>query len=182
MVHFKHLSLAIAGSLFLAACGETAFQDAFDAGKYSPDETKVRSGQPLTTPPDLQLRPPSGVAPQQPVVASRAPVQTAPPQYGTAQPQPQYGAPQQPQYGAAPQQPRQAYVPPANGQAPAGVAQRPDAFTKNGISHYKADGTKKTQQEMLAELRAKKLAEQKKNNPNYGTVFNLPQWFKDNQT
>ncbi len=174
MVQFKHLSLAIAGSLFLAACGETAFQDAFDAGKYSPDETKVRSGQPLTTPPDLQLRPPSGVAPQEPAVASRAPVQTAPPQYGTA--------PQQPQYGAAPQQPRQAYVPPANAQTRSVVNQPVDAFTKNGISHYKADGTKKTRQELLAELRAKKLAEQKKNNPNYGTVFNLPQWFKDNQT
>ncbi len=181
MVYFKQTIIAIAGTLMLTACGETAFQDAFDAGKYSPDETKVQSNQALTTPPDLQLRPPSGVAPQQPAGAAPQPLQTAPPQYGTAPQQPQYGAPAQPQYGA-PAQPRQAYIPPAGQQPPAIGNQPVDAFTKNGISHYKADGTKKTRQELLDELSAKKRAETKRKNPNHGTIFNLPQWFKDNQT
>ncbi len=43
----------------VAGCSETGFQDFIGAGKYAPDETQVAVNQPLSVPPDLQLRPPS---------------------------------------------------------------------------------------------------------------------------
>jgi hypothetical protein len=165
------------GLTVLAGCGETAFQDAFDAGKFSPDETQVRSNKSLTLPPDLQLRAPAGgAAPQQDVASNnQPPVTTQPPQYGAAPAQPRYGAPAQPSYGA-PAQPvqRQAATPRAGGDP-----YMQNIYRKWGVSEYRADGSKKTERELIEELRQKKLAQQRAKNPNYGTVFNLPKVWSD---
>ena len=171
----------LAASVVLAGCSETGFQDFFDSGKFSPDETKVRSNQALTTPPDLQLRPPSGAAapPPNQVVTGQQPVTTQPPQYGAAPPASQqaYAQPQQP--GTQPQQP--AYPQTTTPQAGAQPARPPvtDPYARYGISKTRPDGTLKSQNELLAELRAKKLELERKKNPNYGTIFNLPNVWKD---
>src|SRR4051794_22635276 len=54
------IGLIIAG-LVLSGCSETKVQDLLDAGKSSPDETQVRTGQPLTMPPDMRLAQPGPV-------------------------------------------------------------------------------------------------------------------------
>ena len=153
----------------LAGCSETSFKDSFDLGKVSPDESKVQINRQLTIPPDLQLRPPSGAAPQQQVAATVPPVSTQPPQYGAV---PQYGT-------AQPQPQQQAYIPPANVPPAQPVVRRPDVYSRNGISRTRADGTPKTQNELIDELRALKKKQQQATNPNYGTVFNLPKVWSD---
>ena len=169
----------VAVSIVLAGCSETGFQDVFDSGKFSPDETKVRANQPLTTPPDLQLRPPSGAGAPPPgqVVTNQPPVNTAPPQYTTQAPAYQ---PQQPAY-TAPQQTQPVYTPPT--QQAAVLQQQPavsnDPYVRYGISKTRPDGTPKTQGELIEELRRKKLAREKAKNPNYGTIFNMGSIWKD---
>lgn len=162
--NFVKLS-AVLGTVVLAGCSETSFKDAFDMGKMAPDETQVQKNRSLTMPPDLQLRAPNGGAPQAPVANNVPPVTTQPPQYG----QPQ-------QYGNVPQQPQgQAYVPPTTQP----TAPAPDIYARNGIVRLRADGSKKTDAELIAELRALKKKRQQAANPNYGTVFNLPNVWKD---
>lgn len=162
-------AIVFAGIVLVAGCSETGFQDVFQAGKVSPDETQVKANRSLTLPPDLQLRAPSNAAgPQQPPVNNGvAPVTTQPPQYGTA---PQTSVPRQ----------QQAYVPPAT-QQPAPRPQPQDPYARWGISKYKADGSKKTEAELVNELRAKKKGQQKAKNPQYGTIFNLPKVWSDSQ-
>lgn len=152
----------VLGAVVLAGCSETSFKDAFDMGKLAPDETQVQQNRTLTMPPDLQLRAPNGGAQQPPVANNVPPVTTQPPQYGNA-----------PQYGNQPNQ--QAYIPPAT--QPTVPAQ--DIYTRNGISRLRPDGTKKTNAELIAELRAIKKKRQQAANPNYGTVFNLPKVWSD---
>lgn len=55
------LIFGLAGALAVAGCTETKFADMLGAGKQSPDETSVRTGQALSLPPDLQLRQPGAV-------------------------------------------------------------------------------------------------------------------------
>lgn len=168
--------------LAIAGCSETSFKDAFDMGKTSPDETTVQQNRSLTMPPDLQLRAPNGggVPPAQvATTAQQPPVSTQPPQYGTA---PQAGP--APQYGSTvPQQ--QAYLPPANASvtqpATPAAAPRQDVYSKHGISRTRPDGSKKTNAELIDELRTLKKKQQSAKNPNYGTVFNLPQVWSDSQ-
>ncbi len=160
---FNTKIFGLIGVVALAGCSENSFKDTFDMGKFSPDETKVQTNQSLTMPPDLQLRAPNGVAPQAPIANNAPPVSTAPPQYGA-----------QPQYGTQPPQ-QQAYIPPAT--QPAVPAQ--DIYARNGISRLRADGSKKTDIELINELRALKKKRQQAANPNYGTVFNLPKVWSD---
>lgn len=63
--------------------------------------------------------------------------------------------------------------------AAATPAPQGDAYERAGISKYKPDGTKKTQAELDAELREVYIAKKKAKNPNYGTVFNIGNIFKD---
>jgi hypothetical protein len=86
----KTAMLVVFGGL-VAGCSETGFQDFIGAGKYAPDETQVSAGQPLSVPPDLQLRPPSATEP--PRVASR-PAADQPPAGQLRQPQDLAAAPQ----------------------------------------------------------------------------------------
>ncbi len=54
-----------------------------------------------------------------------------------------------------------------------------DIYTEYGISKLKPDGTPKSKQELETELKTAMLARQKQQNPNYGTIFNLGNVFKD---
>lgn len=142
----------------LAACTETQFLDTLGAGKVTPDETTVKPNPQLTMPPDLSLRAPAAGDAQTPVAAPAAPAQ-APVQQAAA-------TPADP---AAPS-PTNPVVPGTNLTA----QQQLDAlYVKYGISKTKPDGTAKTFEELQEELRQAVLAEKKKQNPNYGTIWNL---------
>lgn len=64
----------------------------------------------------------------------------------------------------------------------AAVPARPattDPYEKYGISKFNADGTKKSDGQLREELRKAVLAEKRKTNPNYGTVRNIGELFRD---
>ena len=106
--------------------------------------------QDLTMPPDLRLAPP-GTAP--------AAVETpAPATYDNSLATTAPAAPAAP--SAAP-------------------ATMQDKYTKAGISLNKPDGTKKSNAELDTELRTIYLAKKRQQNPNYGSVFNMGNIFKD---
>ena len=54
-----------------------------------------------------------------------------------------------------------------------------DVYERYGISKFHPDGTPKTQTELQAELKKAYLAKKQQKNPNYGTVFNIGNIFKD---
>jgi hypothetical protein len=54
-----------------------------------------------------------------------------------------------------------------------------DVFAQNGISRYHPDGTAKTPGELHKELQDVYIAKKRQKNPNYGTVFNIGNIFKD---
>ena len=153
----------------VAGCSETGFQDFIGAGKYAPDETQVAVNQPLSVPPDLQLRPPSD-APQR--VAS-APQPSQPPASGDLQ-QPQdlgmspQNAPAAPQ--AQPQQQPQQL-------ASAGEPQ--DIYARWGVSRHHPDGREKSQLELNEEMRRKRDEAKRQEDPNYGTIWNLGSVWSD---
>ena len=164
--------LAIFGGL-AAGCSETGFQDIIGAGKYTPDETQVSVNQPLSVPPDLQLRPPSEEEPQQTASLPQQPASGTlqqPQDIGLA-PGAEAAAPQtaaQPQ----PQQPQQP-------QQQASVAEPQDAYARAGVSRYHPDGRKKTQIELNEEMRQKRLEAERQKDPNYGTIWNLGSIWSD---
>ena len=113
-------------------------------------EQRIAVNNELVLPPDLSLRAPgTGVAPQAP--------QAAPSYVPPAQDANLYGTP------AAPGRP----VP---GQ---------DVYEKYGISVNKPDGSRKADWELRRELRAAILADKRKQNPNYGTIWNVGELFKE---
>lgn len=163
--------LVVFGGL-VAGCSETGFQDFIGAGKYAPDETQVSVNQPLSVPPDLQLRPPSNEEPK--AVASLPPAS----QPQAAQ-QPASGGLQQPQdLTLSPQAvPAQAQPQPQQQQASAGEPQ--DVYARAGVSRYHPDGREKTQIELNAEMRKKRDEAQRQRDPNYGTIWNLGSIWSD---
>jgi hypothetical protein len=54
-----------------------------------------------------------------------------------------------------------------------------DVYTQAGISLYNADGTKKTDAQLRQELQNYYMAQKKAKNPNYGTIMNIGNIFKD---
>jgi hypothetical protein len=60
---------------------------------------------------------------------------------------------------------------------PKGTSQ--DPYEKYGISKVNADGTPKSESKLREELRQAVLAEKRKTNPNYGTVRNIGELFRD---
>lgn len=128
----------------------------------TPNQTQAAAApmrQDLTMPPDLRLPPPGTTAalPDPGAVNTQAALTTPPP--ATTAP--------------AAKSATAAAVPaaPANG---------PDSvYTNAGISLYNPDGTKKTDQQLRQELQAYYIAQKKAKNPNYGTVFNMGNIFKD---
>lgn len=167
-------AMLVLGGAILAGCSETGFQDMFGAGKYAPDETKVAVQQPLSVPPDLQLRPPSEAPPPPPQAVSSP---------ATAQPAVQ-GQMSQPNLAEAPaldQAPPQPAPQPQQGPQPQNVAanQPQDAYARYGVSRTHPDGREKTQLELNEELRQKKLELERQKNPNYGTIWNLGSVWSD---
>lgn len=109
----------------------------------------------LTMPPDLRL-----------------------PEPGTTAPAPDPGAMNNEVALAEPPPPAARTAAPAAPRSPATTA-ADDIYTQAGISLYKPDGTKKTTAELQQELQAYYIAQKKAKNPNYGTVFNIGNIFKD---
>jgi len=139
----------------LAGCGST-MRDYLE--KETPTQTTAMR-QDLTMPPDLRLPPPGTTAPApDPGALSAAPstaALTAPPAASVASKAP----------AAA---------------APAVASNSPDAIYVNaGISVTNPDGTRKTDAQLRQELQQYYLAQKKAKNPNYGTVFNIGNIFKD---
>lgn len=170
----------------LAACAETSFMDAFDAGKNTPDERLVSTNQPLSMPPDMALRQPGAAS--APAVSNGLQVQQgqratgtyqAPPPPQPAYQQPAYQQPQQPAWQNAqpapqPQPQQQALASQPN------VAAKDKIYYDNGINPYNADGTRKSPDALNAELRNKSLEKKRAANPSYGTIFNMGELWSGN--
>lgn len=107
--------------------------------------------QDLTMPPDLRL-PPPGSAPAAPEPAPASSYDN-----GLAAPAP---------------------ATPVSPVTQGGTVQQ-DKYAKAGISRTKPDGTAKTDYELDQELRQVYLARKRAQNPNYGTVMNIGNIFKD---
>jgi hypothetical protein len=166
-------------------------------GKSVPDETQVTTNNTLALPPDLQLRQPApGQTDERQVArpAVAAVPATPPDAYAAASPaQPtQVASAEQSGYDSGEQQltttPGAA---PTAAPTPLGPAvqttqktsltgnSREDAFVKFGISKTRPDGTPKTRAELDRELLEAVRAEKRRRNPNYGTMFNMGNIFKN---
>jgi hypothetical protein len=157
------LALSLMAVLAVAGCSETKMQDLLGSGKdTTPDETQVRVNRNLAMPPDLSLRPPSGEITE----------------YGEPNKVASAAAPVEPAMDQASQAPVQtaAAQPPASADA---EPPKPDVYEKYGISKVGADGKPKSQNQLWKELREAQLAEKRKQNPNYGTIWNMGNVFSD---
>jgi hypothetical protein len=157
----------------VAGCSETGFQDFIGAGKYAPDETQVAVNQPLSVPPDLQLRPPSD-EPQR--VASAPPPSQQPASGDLQQPQ-DLGLSPQDQPAASPTQVQPQPQPQPQQQASAGEPQ--DVYARWGVSRHHPDGTEKSQLELNEEMRRKRDEVKRQEDPNYGTIWNFGSIWSD---
>lgn len=159
------LALGLTAALAVAGCSETKMQDLLGSGKdATPDETQVRINRNLAMPPDLNLRPPSGEVAEygepNKVASAGAPAQPAMDQ-AQASPEPMQTAAAQPPAAGGTEPPKQ------------------DVYEKYGISKTGPDGKPKTENQLYKELRAAQIAEKRKANPNYGTIWNMGNVFKD---
>jgi hypothetical protein len=155
------LALSLMAACAVSACSETAVQDMLGSGKASvPDSSQVTVGQSLSMPPDLQLRAPSEAPVENTQVAAAQPV-------GTVQPvQPVSSSPPDPQALAGTQT--------ASTEPP-----KQDVYVRYGISKTYPDGKPKPDRILIKELHDAQLAEKRRANPNYGTVWNMGELFKD---
>jgi hypothetical protein len=117
----------------------------------APQQTRVPVGSELTLPPDLSLRAPTQTTD---AYVPNGPVEADP---------------------EAPVQ--QAVAPSVTPKRTGGSLDETLAFY--GISKIKPDGRPKTAAELNAELRKAILAEKRKTNPGYGTIFNIGEIFSD---
>ena len=184
-LHIKALRIVVVGCgpLMFAACGSLPdIEDVMGTTKHVPDESQVKVHQMLAMPPDYQLRPPTdgSDAASQPnpyalpnisadgstpaLTDPNAPAQdsittqtTAPTQVANADP----SAP-------GPQQITPGANQPAN-----------DPNTINGVSKVNPDGTPKTHRQIADELRQKRIEAKRKQNPSYGTIYNIGELFSD---
>jgi hypothetical protein len=169
---------ALAAIAILAqGCGSSSrMADMIGVSKSAPDETQIRTTQSLSMPPDLSLPPPAAeVAEEDGQLATISTgARAAPPSDATAAAAPSdTGLDDSAIADPAP-------VPQAPAQTAAAPSTDPmDPYAPYGISKTKPDGTAKTQEELYNELRAARLAEKRKANPNYGTIFNVGDLFKD---
>ena len=155
------LALSLMAALAVAGCSETKMQDLLGSGKdTTPDETQVRVNRNLSMPPDLSLRPPSGEVTEY----------GEPNQVASASP------PVQPAMDQASPQPLQTAS--ANAQASA-EPPKPDVYEKYGISKVGSDGKPKSQSQLYKELREAQIAEKRRTNPSYGTIWNMGNVFSD---
>ncbi len=165
-------AMAMIAALALGGCSETAFMDTLGLGKNAPDERLVSTNPPLSVPPDMQLRPPGEGA------AANTPSQVAAARDDLSSP-PVGGAP-----AAQASYQRQAA---ATNTAATGAAAADNGsqssfykrYTDRGISLYHPDGRKKKIYELNRELAEKIKEEKRRQNPNYGTIFNVGGLLKD---
>ncbi len=157
MKRFHFLISILACGFVVAGCSETKFLDTLGAGKSStPQETGVQTGNNLAMPPDLQLKAPGTVTETyQPNKVAAAPVDNT-------------------NYDA------DAPVAPAPvAKAPVAKVPVQDIYAQYGISKTKPDGTAKTQGELTGELKVAIRKKKQQTDPNYGTIFNIGNVFKD---
>jgi hypothetical protein len=185
--------------LTLMACAETTVMNKLGLGKAPPDESQIVTNNVLAMPPDLQLRPPSAAPADQPQAATQVAAVPATPPDAFAAPAPEASEPvaqggtngQTPYDTGEQQLSTEGEVSTAAvGTQPAvqsgqktGMSQvnpREDAYVKFGISKTRPDGTAKTQAELDRELLEAVRQEKRKQNPNYGTVFNMGELFNKN--
>jgi hypothetical protein len=184
--------------LTLVACSETTVMDKMGLGKNPPDETQVVSNNNLAMPPDLQLRPPSTEVTseaQSPSVAAAVVPATPPAAFANAAVQNEGQVPGTAEVATAEPTPYDTgeqqldtfgNSTTASGAQPAVQTTakrdlngaRQDAYQKFGISKTRPDGTPKSQAELDRELLEAVRREKRKQNPNYGTVFNIGDLFK----
>ena len=139
-------------ALALAGCSRGLLGNSNSAPSAEP---QIAVNNELTLPPDLSLRTPgTGVAPAPKYQSSAADPSSDATIYNTPAPAPAPGA-------RNPRDPMQVQL------------------DKYNISRLKPDGTVKTRDELMEELRQSVLAERRKKNPNYGTIFNAGDLFKD---
>jgi len=136
-------------ALGFVASGCTSISDVMRPG---PEEqpAQPQAYHDLSMPPDLQL----------PAPGTAVPPSTPAPAIASSEPGQVAAAPATP-YGSS------ASVPEG------------DVYERYGISKFHPDGTPKTQTELQAELKKAYLAKKQQKNPNYGTVFNIGNIFKD---
>jgi hypothetical protein len=85
-----------------------------------------------------------------------------------------------PQVAAAPQNDAiYSDAPPVTNPPKARALPGQDIYEKYGIDVNKPDGTRKSDTQLRAELRAAVQADKRKSNPRYGTIFNMRELFND---
>jgi hypothetical protein len=156
----------------------------FDLSGPAPDESEVRVHQVLSMPPDYQLRAPAdGSVPIDqegqanpyalPTLGNDGAVNAQVPADGASPPtDPNAAAPEQ-VAAADPNAPG-----PQTLSAGAETA-APQATNVGGVNPLKPDGTAKSSNEINEELRQRRLEEERRRNPNYGTIFNIGSLFED---
>ncbi len=173
---FRRLAPALLGGLLLAGCSETSFMDTLGIGKSVPDERLVSTNPPLSVPPDMRLRPPSDVpAPRQQAARAAPPAALSAPGGAAA-------APQTAAYSAAPDAPSTAGQPAAQNLDPRcgkPVSSFDKIYVKRGIAVYDRNCVHRKTVDLNRELAEKIEAEKKAKNPNYGTIFNIGNIFRD---
>lgn len=159
------LALSLLAAFAVAGCSETKMQSLLGSGKdTTPDESQVRVNRNLAMPPDLNLPAPSGEVTEygEPnAVASATPAQPAMDQAQPAAPKPVQTASATPPSGSGAEPPK------------------PDVYERYGISKVGPDGKPKSENQLYKELREAQIAEKRKTNPNYGTIWNMGNVFKD---
>ncbi len=145
----------------LAGCGST-MRDYLE--KETPAQNAaVRSD--LTMPPDLRLPAPGTTAAAPDPGAASASMAS---QAALTAPPPAEASPAKPAKSAS-------------ASAPAATSTNPadSVYEQAGISVTNPDGTRKSDDQLRKELQAYYIAQKKAKNPNYGTVFNIGNIFKD---
>jgi len=190
----KKTSVSTAICVLLVACSEVSVMDKLGLGKSPPDESQVVTNNSLALPPDLQLPPPStdaAAVPQATAQANSVVTATPPDAFASAPTTTEVASAEQSPYDTGEQQLTTDGTTTAPAQTTGTAVQatqkrdvkadpREDAFQKFGISKTRPDGTPKTRSELDRELLEAVRQEKRKQNPNYGTVFNMGELFKGN--
>jgi hypothetical protein len=206
MIHIAKIAVGSTLCLALLACSETTVMNKMGLGKNPPDETQVVTNNTLALPPDLQLPPPAPgtvseeqvqqastgttVSPTPPDAFTAPAVETNtaavdPAQVASADANPYDTGEKQlaTDAGATASITGAQASPSVQGTQKrdlSGVSAREDAYLRFGISKTHPNGKPKTQAELDRELLEAVRAEKRKQNPSYGTVFNIGELFKRN--
>ncbi len=166
MTRFSNVAAIASLAALIQGCSTTGMTNLINS-KGTPDETQIRTTQSLSMPPDLQLPAPATTVAEedgQLTSTSVAGAATVPPSDNTVSATAEASQPVAPQTQAA---------------AVARPTPADDIYTRYGISKTNPDGTAKSQATLNTELWAAQKAEKQRANPNYGTIYNIGDLFKD---